>query len=526
MRFYLSALLSGALLPLAFAPFALWPLAIIAPLLFLFLLDNSLNQPRQPHPQQTLILAYLFSLGFYGVGVSWVYVSIHEYGYTPAPLAGLLAFLFAAGLALVSVLHIWLYRQLNFHRFYIFSFPASWVMFEWFRSWFLSGFPWLFNGYAFIDSPLASLANIGGVYSLSFISIFIASLLFFLNKRIYEKIKKRQTREPLGKIAASIFALLLIVTLAQINAAKAWTHINKTSSLQFELIQGNVSQHDKWLPVNQGRILNNYGNLITRVFDKYQNTETQEPVVIVLPEAAMPALQSEIQGFFNHLDEKGKTGNMSIISGIFYDEGGKSFYSDHVYNSILAVGMGQGLYHKQRLVPFGEYVPLEDFIRGTITFFDLPYSSFTRGPAQQQGLENFGITIAPFICYEILYPDLVYKQGKNADILLTISNDAWFGTSSGPAQHFQMARMRALELGKYLVRTTNTGTTAVVDHHGKVVSQLPAFETAILSETVYITEGKTPFSYWGHLPILAFSTLICCLCAGLFLQERFITRNK
>jgi len=519
MPFYFLSLFIGALLPFAFAPFAFWPLAIFSPLGFLFVVDYALNHQKK---KQLLTHAYLFGLGFYGLGVSWVYVSIHVYGHTPAPIAALLAFLFSGGLALVSVLHILVYQYFNFHRFYILSFPASWVMFEWFRSWFLSGFPWLYNGYAFIDSPLASLANIVGVYGLSFLSIFIASLLFFMVKTIVETFNTRKIDKKQQKnILAGFVMIVGIIVLAQINSRQSWTSINPEASLQFELIQGNVSQHDKWLPQNQRLILNNYGSLISQVFEKYEHQEIKPQVVIVLPEAAMPALQSEIQGFFNHLDNKSKNKNMSLISGIFYDEDAKAFYSDNVYNSIIAVGMGTGLYHKQRLVPFGEYVPLEDFIRGALPFFDLPFSSFTRGAKNQQGLENFGITIAPFICYEILYPNLVYQQGKDADILLTISNDAWFGNSSGPAQHFQMARMRALELGKYLVRTTNTGTTAVVDHHGKVIRQLPSFETAILSETVYVTQGKTPFSYWGPLPILVFSALLCFLVILLFLQERF-----
>lgn len=524
MRFNFLALLSGALLPLAFAPLALWPLAIIAPLIWLFILDLSITQQKK---KQALIQAWFFGLGFYGVGVSWVYVSIHVYGYTPAPLAAMLAFFFAAGLALVSVLHIWFYYHFNFHRFYILSFPASWVIFEWFRSWFLSGFPWLYSGYAFIDSPLASLANIGGVYSLSFISVLFSSLLFFIfktfmNARKTGTLDKKETL----KISTCVLVIAFVLALAQINARQSWTHINENAFLQFELIQGNISQHDKWLPQNQRLILSTYGAMINQVFEKYEHLETQQQVVIVLPEAAMPALQSEIQGFFNHLDNKSKSNNISLISGIFFDKDGKAFYSEQIYNSIIAVGMGKGLYHKQRLVPFGEYVPLEDFIRGALPFFDLPFSSFTRGTKNQQGLESFGFNIAPFICYEILYPNLVYQQGKDADVLLTISNDAWFGNSSGPAQHFQMARMRALELGKFLVRTTNTGTTAVVNHKGQVVSKLPVFESAILSETVYITKGKTPFSYWGNLPILVFSALIFFVLIILFFQERFFKQKQ
>lgn len=511
LKNYLLPFCAGALLPLAFSPFNFWPLAIIAPLLFLFSIDMLL---KNSGAKATVYAGFSFWLAYYLVGVSWVYVSIHDYGDTAAPIAAFLTLLFSAGLALVTNLQIFIYVKLNLQKFYLLSFPATWVLIEWFRSWFLTGFPWLYSGYAFIDSPLAPYASIGGVYFLSFIAVFLASLLYFLITTI---INNKKSIFNYSLIVIFSFITIFPAILLQ---KHAWVSINPENSLRFHLIQGNIPQHDKWLPENQKNILITFNDLIQTTFLDIEKEQSEEQKkgkvsrhVIVLPEAAMPTLQSELDWFFEGIDQQAKAHNTTFISGIFYDENGEGFYADNIYNSVTAIGNGSGLYHKQRLVPFGEYVPLESFIRGMIPFFDLPYSSFARGQWGQQGLKAFDVQIAPFICYEILYPSLVFHHAKDADILLTISNDAWFGNSTGPEQHFEMARMRALELGKYLVRTTNTGTTAIIDQHGKILSQLRKDTRSVLHGDVYITEGKTPFARVGNLPILLSCAFLLFLTA-------------
>jgi apolipoprotein N-acyltransferase len=517
---------AGASLPLAFAPFNFWPLAILSPAIFLFCLEQSL-QNKNKH--SALKVGFFYWLGFYAVGVSWVYVSIHEYGDTPAPIAALLAFIFAAGLALVTNLQILLYTKFRLHRFFILSFPASWVLIEWFRSWFLTGFPWIYNGYAFIDTPLANYASIGGVYSLSFISALLAAFLFLLSKSLLNNQKNYK------KIVLAITCCLLLFAPSLMLKNYSWVTIDENKVLRFHLVQGNIPQHDKWLPQNQRKILDIYNDLIQQTFSQIEDENKKQfqlapeqdiKHVIVLPEAAMPTLQSELKWFFSDIEKQALATNTAFISGIFYDEMEQGFAAKDIYNSITALGNGSGLYHKQRLVPFGEYVPLESFIRGMIPFFDLPYSSFSKGSFGQAGLQVFDFTIAPFICYEILYPNLVYKHAKESDILLTISNDAWFGNSSGPEQHFQMARMRALELGKYLVRTTNTGTTAIINNQGKVVNQLPKNQRSVLTGNVYVSKGQTPYAIWGNMPILIFCALVFLVCSAFQLTDTKFTKPK
>lgn len=544
-QYSLLAILAGASLPLAFAPFFIWPLAIISPAILLFIIDKKLsstlsnrntiqsqkqsntlnNESRKGKSSSVVKLGALYWLGFYLSGVSWIYVSIHVYGYTPAPIAAFLAFLFATGLALVNSLQTWIYYRINAHRYYIVSFAASWVLMEWFRTWFLSGFPWLLNGYAFIDSPLASYAPIGGVYFLSFISMVCASLLFFMSKGLINKTVDKRL------FVISGLSLVLIFGGASLLKHHNWVTVNFNQAINFHLIQGNISQHDKWLPEKNEEILKTYHKMISHSLshiglqkkeEEFNTEKTRHtPSVIVLPEAAMPTIQSNLDWFFKAIASDAKKINTTLISGIFYDDVNYHINHQDIYNSVIAMGDGKGLYHKQKLVPFGEYVPLETLIRGLIPFFDLPFSSFARGNYGQKGLYASNVHISPFICYEILYPELVRDHGASSDILLTISNDAWFGNSTGPKQHFQMARMRALELGKYLVRTANTGTTAIVNHRGVVTNRLARNQQNTLIASAYTTSGYTPYAKWGSLPLILLSTTILLFCLGrkLFIKE-------
>ena len=174
----------------------------------------------------------------------------------------------------------------------------------------------------------------------------------------------------------------------------------------------------------------------------------------------------------------------------------------------MAIGAGEGMYFKQRLVPFGEYVPLQNWLRGLIGFFDLPMSSFSRGPENQSPLTAGDDKVMPFICYEIAYPDFVARNAWNTDLLITISNDGWFGHSIGPLQHLQMARMRALETGRFVLRGTNNGVTAIIDDHGQITAQIPQFEKGVMLGEVYTVTGKTPYMATGSWPVLTLAMIL------------------
>ena len=210
----------------------------------------------------------------------------------------------------------------------------------------------------------------------------------------------------------------------------------------------------------------------------------------------MPFFKDQATNYLNGIDSIAEQNGATIITGLPTRNAGSR------YNSIVALGNGDGQYDKQKLVPFGEFVPLESMLRGLISFFDLPMSNFSRGEGGYQSLLVNGTPLAPMICYEVVYPDFVAAGSRQANALITISNDAWFGSSIGPHQHFQMARFRALEMGKPLLRGTNNGITAFIDHRGSVVSKLPQFEQGILTGSVSTRDGLTPFARAGSLPTL------------------------
>lgn len=485
-RGHLLALIAGAIFPLGLAPLTWWPLIPVSLALLVWLLEGQ-------SLRQGFLRAGLFGLGCNGVGVSWVYVSIHYFGHTPMWLSLIATALFVAFLALVFfALPFWLYSRLKLDRYPLLGFPALWVLVEWSKVWFLSGFPWLWAGYGFIDTPLAGLAPVTGVLGISLVAAVTAVAL-------------RQLLQPRPRQLWPALAATLVLWLAGYALTlPQWTRPLADKPVKVALLQGNIDQDHKWNPAFRERILNTYRDMTEQSWDAD---------LILWPEAAYPMFYHEALPFITNLGVRAREQEVAIISGVPYWE----WVNEHsvYYNSIFVIGDGHGLYHKQKLVPFGEYVPLEQLIRGLIPFFNLPMSSFTPGDADQPALEARGLLFSAYICYEIVYPELVRLNAQGRDFLVTISNDAWFGRSWGPLQHFEMARMRALETGKYLLRGTNTGITAIVDHRGQVQARIPAFQPGILKGELYATEGMTPFVRIGYWPVLAVAALLLVAAAVL-----------
>lgn len=472
----LFALIAGALLPLAFAPFDLFFMAYLAPAVLAFLWS-------QNNKKWAALTGFCFGIGLFGVGTSWIFVSVHQFSDTPVGIAVLITILFILILAGFIALQGWCYAHLkNRNQFgmMLLAFPSTWVLFEWLRSWLFSGFPWLYLGYSQIDTPLAGFAPIFGVYGLSFLCA-IASVLF-LSYFLFPKRRKIST-VLLILLGISGFALTYI----------NWTH-TQGEPTRIALLQGNIDQNLKWNPETRTFILNRYAMLS----ESMQDVDT-----LIWPEAAfpipLPRGQIQLEKLTTTLTAQGQ----NALIGIPVENKDGRFY-----NAIVAVGdNATGLYAKRHLVPFGEFLPFEQWIRGMIGFFDLPMSYGIGGPAHQDPLYAGDLAYSPLICYEIVYPSLALSSLENANILLTISNDSWFGKSIGPHQHFQMARMRALELGRYLVRSTNNGITAFVDQKGRIIAQAPQFIATTLVENVYATTGRTPLTFLTHYFVLILSGL-------------------
>lgn len=484
---HLLALLAGGLITLSFAPFNLWPLSFLAPLAFWLLLKNLTSK-------QALIRGWFFGLGVFGSGASWVYVSIHEHSGTPAFIAVTLTWAFVASLACLFALQAGLWQRWLSKTHALISWPALWVLMEALRSWLFTGFPWLLLGTAHLNTPFSGWAPVLGVYGLSGISVLVGMLIFYL---LRPKAKHWQR--------GLILSLLIALPLAGIYLTdKQWTQAYG-EPITLGMVQGNVAQEDKWNPAKQREIISNYLQL---------SHQLGEVDLLLWPETALPLTPLSAQPI---LDEAVKNAgeNASLITGLISLVPNKNNY----YNSLVTAGEATGDYHKVKLVPFGEYLPFEQQLRGLIDFFDLPMSSFISGEEHPASLQAAATQVAPLICYEVAYPDFTAKQALNTHWLLTVSNDAWFGTSIGPLQHFEMARFRALETGRPMARVTNNGITAIIDHQGQVLDQLPQFVTASLKGNLQPREGATPFMLTGSLPLWIF-------CLLLLESQRYIQYRK
>jgi apolipoprotein N-acyltransferase len=480
----LLAVAAGAITPLFLAPFDLWPLALLSLALFYLGL-------RELSPRQALGRGWCFGFGLFGAGINWIYVSIHTYGGASPLLAGLLMLAFVAAIAWFFALPAWLWaRWLRRNEAPLadaLAFAALWVAQEAFRGWFLTGFPWLYAGYSQLDGPLAGLAPVGGLWLVSFTLALTAALLCNLHR----------LRQRKSFLAAGVVLLIGPWAAGMLLKGHAWTQ-PLGASLSVAAVQGNIEQSMKWDPQKLDDQLKLYRD----------KTFTSRPVdLIVWPETAVPVLMESAQGYLNMMGRFASDRQSALITGVpirqVVDQ------QKRFYNGITVVGNGEGVYLKQKLVPFGEYVPLQDMLRGLIAFFDLPMSDFARGPADQPMLEAKGYKIAPFICYEVVYPEFAAGMAARSDLLLTISNDTWFGTSAGPLQHLQMAQMRALEAGRWMIRATNNGVTGLIDPFGKLSVQIPQFEEGILYGDVVPMGGLTPYLHWRSWPLIV-------LCLVLF----------
>lgn len=484
---FLALFASGALMPLALAPFSIWPIAILSTGLLFWTMENQT-------PKQALVKAAVFGFGLFFAGVSWVYISIHDHGFISAPVAFAGTILFCLFLALIFATPFALSAIIPQTPLALgFGLPAIWVISEWIRGWIFTGFPWLYSGYAHTETWLSGWAPIGGVMWLSFLSALAAALLSQLSQ------KHRNQRSVKLVSLAIITAIVSGYFLQQVN----WTSPTG-KNLSVVLVQPNTDQHKKWTSTERQGILQQL---------QAQTQPHWGADIIIWPEAAIPATPQYVGAFLNDIDRQAKVNQTALLTGIpVYDSQRKAYF-----NSVITLGMAQGQYDKTRLVPFGEYVPIESVLRGLIRFFNLPMSSFSLGEADQPLLDIAGEKVATAICYEIVYPNLVADMAKEATMLLTVSNDAWFGNSIAPRQHMQMARMRALENAKPMMRGTNNGVTALVDHRGDISAAIEQFSAGELSGYIAPRTGQTIFSQTGSWPIVILSLLIC---GGLIARQR------
>jgi apolipoprotein N-acyltransferase len=467
--------IAGALFLLAFEPFDVPMLSIIS-IGYLFYL--SINQP----PKIVAQCFFCFALVLFSSGLHWLYISIHTVSGAPIWLTVLLIFLLSSLMALyyylTGLLMSKIYQASQSKSLILLSIgPTLWVLMEWARGWLLSGFPWFSVGYSQINTFLSNWAPIGGIYMVSWICAISSGLLVL----IYLGAKQTSTK--------ALFMLLVLLCTSWGVGVIQWTE-PKSDKLNVSLVQGAIEQEKKWLPSEFRNTLD--------LYKKTLQSEDQLDVVI-WPEVAIPAISKNVKPYLNEIStilEKNSI-QLLLLGVLTSNEANGS-----VRNSMMAIGSSDVVYHKRHLVPFGEYFPVPNFIRSWLKRMGLPNRDIESGASIQDMPQLNEVFIAPTICYEDIFGSEQLGYFPEANVLVNITNNAWFGKSIAAEQHFQMSRMRAIETGRYLLRSTNTGVTAIVDPHGRIQKRSEPFTFSILTGTFVPMSGVTPYTKYGDSLVL------------------------
>jgi apolipoprotein N-acyltransferase len=469
-------------------------LALVAPAVLLLLWRGATSA------REGALLGFWFALGLYATGTWWLFISIRVFGQAPIWVAlcvmaalVLLMSAYLAGLGYAVVR--WLAPRSAVGALLLV--PAAWVFVEWWRGWFLSGFPWLALGYSQTDTWLAGLAPLGGVHLLSFALLMGAGALVVM------------WRERTTLRALALVLLVLPWTTGLALRGKAWT-TPEGAPLSVAILQGAIPQDMKWLVSNQQNILDEYARL---------HAQALGAELIVWPESALPdianAYPQYISGVWSAASRKGSAVLMGVMREEQQDGDAQALY----FNSLLALDVGDAepaFYDKRHLVPFGEYFPVPQWVRNWLRLMNLPYSDFTPGRAGQGPLKLAGQAVSASICYEDAYPGQLRAATAASTLLATVTNDAWFGRSGARYQHLQIARMRALEARRPLLRAANDGVSALIDPWGRATLSAPEFEPAVLRGPVQPRAGLTPYLALGDWPVIG---AVCALLAVVGLRH-------
>ncbi len=468
--------LLGALSVLGFAPFYIYAVPILT-LATLFYLWQHAGSKRA-----AFLIGYCFGLGLFGFGASWVYVSLHDFGMMPMGLALLATFLYCAFLALFPAIAGWLQAGLkgvahNTPWRLLVLMPACFVLYEWTLGWIFTGFPWLTLGYSQApSSPLAGYVPLLGVYGVSWLLLLSAGLVACAY-HAWHKVS--------GQAWLALGSLLLLWLVGAGLQTVAWTQAHG-KPLSVSLLQGNIPQDLKWREDRLRTTLATYREMVL-------NSKSQ---LIILPETAVPQFLDNVSpDYLELLAQHARRQGGDLILGLPE----RDFVQRVYYNSVISLGTSPTQsYRKQHLVPFGEFVPLKPIFGPIIAAMQIPLTDFARGAPTQQPLAVAGQQVAMNICYEDVFGEEIIRQLPQATLLVNVSNDAWFGDSIAPHQHLQISQMRALESGRYMLRATNTGITAIVNEKGRVLKQVPAFRATTLHGMAQGFSGSTPYVRWGN----------------------------
>ncbi|MEE9141364.1 MAG: apolipoprotein N-acyltransferase [Gammaproteobacteria bacterium] len=486
------AFVAGLLYPLAFALFD-WSLLAVVSLAILFIVIDGRT------PKLAARCGFLFGFGAFLAGVYWLYISLRVFGGAPLLLSIPLMLAVIAVMALYSAMFAWLSNTLRpqpgLFR-WLLVLPAAWTFFDWLRGWLFSGFPWLATGYSQIDMPLAGLAPVLGVHGVGLAVALSAGVLVVLLRL-----------GPRQRLTAVVVLTILWIGGGSLREV-AWTQAAGAATT-VTLLQGNVEQDLKWEPEQFDPILERYVAM---------TAEYKDSDLIIWPEAAIPGFLQEaaVARFVEDLRREVDDNDYELLLGVL----DFNLRTKDAYNAAIGIDGELQFYRKRHLVPFGEYFPVPAFVRSWMRLMSLPHSDFQRGDDVQPLIELSGQRIATMICYEVVFGAEQIAYLPAATLLVNISNDAWFGDSIAPHQHLQIAQMRALETGRYLLRATNTGITAAIDPKGVILDRLPQFEIGALTVDLYPYTGATPYVSVGNWPVIGGASVVLLFAAWPVLRHR------
>lgn len=474
----IAAAVLGVGVTLGFPPFDFKPLP-------LFAIAALLAIAARHSWQRAALIGMSFGIAHFTSGIYWIYISTHIYGGAPAWLSVLLCLALFSYMSLYFALMLGIAARLKlFDSAWGYAgLPALWLLGELLRGWVWSGFPWLALGGVALDTPLQSLAPVLGVHGLSAIIVLMA---FAVRRAVMHT---RRTRWISGAIALT--PLLIAHVLP---APGNWTQ-DTGEALTAAIIQGNIEQDKKWLPEMQGPTLLRYHQMTQAALDAD---------IIVWPEVALAQPYHVLrENYLDPLAAQLREHNAALLFGTLIRRPDGAGYN----NSVLGIGSAQGRYDKYHLVPFGEYFPIPAFLRPMMDVLEMKYSDFNFGDAQQPPIMVQQQPMGLYICFEDVFAGEFARNARDDSVLVNVTNDAWFGHSGAAEQHMQMARLRALETGRPMLRASNTGRSAVIEPDGRIQASAGFFTTETLRGTVQPRAGLTPFMRWSHVPLWIFSVV-------------------
>ena len=540
------AALLGAIQVFAFAPFQQWWVLYPSFVGLLLLLQHT-----QLPNKKLFLVCFSFNLSMFIATMHWIYVSMDLFGGMPSIVSGLLIVVLCAYLALFPTIALWLTYKIKLSPSVsairlLLILPSLWLITDWLRGWVLTGMPWAYLGYSHADTPLVGFAPIFGVQGVTLAIILICSALTLLVSQQLQSLSKKISKQvsksiqPVSKSVQKLSFLLIIFLVSSGYGLQQLTFTKLQPAINVALVQGNIDQNEKWkadqlypslfkyLDLSKPRVppfseplINAQSetkikaNKTTKADAEQTNLKSQQQTnkneLIIWPESAVAGLEIDMQRFLQPLSKELANQGKTLLTGIINYNIRKNEY----FNSIIMLGKlpeGQGYspispnrYNKHHLLPIGEFVPFEDLLRPLAPYFNLPMSSFNRGQQVQNNLRFDQTTLAPALCYEIAFPELLRKNvHQQTGLIITLSNDAWFGHSIGPDQHLEIARMRAIEFGRPLLRSTNNGITAIYNSVGDELGRLPSNTAAVLRRSVQPAYGQTPYQQIGQIPLFIF----------------------